>query len=124
MESYRQPNLICSKQQSGLGIQAAVFVVVHALEKISLVLVVTDDCQQPYVKRDRERNAAKDDLPGMCMRVSREHTRPVESMLWCLPASCPWLHLVLFLSRETVAGFNLHGLPLASRLCTHATCYA
>jgi hypothetical protein len=78
-----------------------IFLVVHTLEKFSLVHVSTDDCQWPCVKRDREQNAAMDDLPGMCMHVTREHMRPVyfESMLRCLPASCPWLHLVLFLSR-------------------------
>jgi hypothetical protein len=53
--------------------------VVHTLEHFSLVLVVTDDCLWPYVKRDRERNAAKDDLPGTCMHVTREHMQPVLS---------------------------------------------
>jgi hypothetical protein len=74
------------------------------------------------VKREREWDAAKDDLPGiLSMHVTGEHMQSV----WnfepipcgaCLPASCPWLHLVLFLSREAFAGFNLHAdLPFRNR---------
>ena len=37
---------------------------------------LTDDCQWPCVKRDTEQNAAKDDLPGMCIHVTREHMLP------------------------------------------------